>query len=293
MIQLTLNDFKGMLPGCKRPAVWLEVALPLLAKYEINTPQRIAMFVAQVGHESGSFNSTIENLNYSSAQLLKVFGRYFTKTTAKQYERNPEAIANIVYDDRNPARKNKLGNTRDGDGWKFRGHGLIQLTGRSAITEFAAAFDMSVDQALEYLKTDRGAFESACWYWSRRNLNARADRGDIEGATKIINGGDNGLADRVSRYRAALPIAVAAAERSKQVTIPLQPTRPTTQAALPEVRRGSPSMYVVPVQRALKLSADGIFGVQTEMAVRSWQRMNKYPVTGVLTPEQHKKLLGV
>ena len=162
-------------------------------KYQINTDNRINMFLAQLAHESGNFVFRTENLNYSDTGLRTVFGKYFTEATAKQYARKPEQIANIVY-------ANRMGNKEAGDGWKFRGRGYIQLTGKDNYTRFANSIGKSVDETIKYLETTEGCVESACWFWFVNNLNILADKCDMVACTKKINGGTNGLAHRTKMY---------------------------------------------------------------------------------------------
>ena len=172
-----------------------------LQEFDISTPQRIAAFLAQVGHESGSLKFIKENLNYSAQGLTKTFPKYFTPELANQYQRNPEAIANRVY-------ANRMGNgpEESGDGWAFRGRGLIQVTGR---TNYQACGDfLGVDLISDpsYLESPEGAARSAGWYWTSRNLNALADVGDMKQITKKINGGFIGLEDRMKHYHHALEV---------------------------------------------------------------------------------------
>ena len=124
--------------------------------YEINTPERMAAFIAQVAHESGQLTAVKENLNYSADGLMRIFKKYFTPALAAQYARKPEKIASRVY-------ANRMGNgpEESGDGWKYRGRGLIQLTGKDNYTKFAADMEMTLDEAVEYLETPEGAMESA------------------------------------------------------------------------------------------------------------------------------------
>jgi len=202
MTELTLDQLKQLLP--KNPYVehWHKALAQLLPDYEINTPQRIAAFVAQCAHESGGFMFLKENLNYRAESLMKVWPRHFpTLEIAKQYERKPEKIANRAY-------ANRMGNgpEESGDGWKFAGKGLIQLTGRTNYTWFAASLEISVEEASEYLQTFEGAAQSACWFWENNNLNRFADVGDIKGMTKAINGGFIGLEDREKHYQHALHV---------------------------------------------------------------------------------------
>ena len=161
---------------------WYAALEQLLDDYEINTPQRVAAFVAQCAHESGNFVFIKENLNYKAASLMKTFGKYFpTADIAAQYANKPERIANRVY-------ANRMGNGDEasGDGWRYCGRGLIQLTGRDNYTFFAGSMDIPVEEAAEYLATFEGAAQSACWFWETNNLNRYADAGDIKGLTRAI-----------------------------------------------------------------------------------------------------------
>jgi putative chitinase len=169
-------------------------------RYHISdTKQRVACFIAQITHECGDFSILRENLNYSDTGLVTTFKKYFNSDTlAKKYAHQPEHIANLVY-------ANRLGNGDEssGDGWKFRGRGAIQVTGKENYTKFAAAHNMSVDDAIIYLETPLGAIEGAGWFWNERNLNSYCDTHDFVGLTKRINGGTIGLEDRTKRYNAA------------------------------------------------------------------------------------------
>ena len=198
---LQLNQLKQMV---KKPHIdqWYEAMDQLLPDYEINTPARVAAFVAQCAHESGSFVFIKENLNYRAASLMKTFGKYFpTQELAQQYANRPEKIANRVY-----ASRMGNGDEASGDGYRFCGRGLIQLTGRDNYTFFAGSLGIPVEEASDYLSTFEGAAQSACWFWETNNLNRFADAGDIKGLTKAINGGYIGLEDRISHYEHALHV---------------------------------------------------------------------------------------
>ena len=169
--------------------------------YEITqTNERLAGFLAQISHESGGFNFVVENLNYGAKGLMTTFKKYFpTEELAKQYERKPQMIANRVY-----ANRMSNGNETSGDGFKFRGRGLIQLTGRFNYTKFAEALEISLDECVGYMETPAGACSSAGWFWDNNNLNKFCDNNDFVGLTKRINGGTIGLADRQHHYEIAL-----------------------------------------------------------------------------------------
>lgn len=165
-----------------------------------DNPKRAAAFLAQIAHESGGFNFVKENLNYSAKGLMTTFKKYFpTEELAKQYERKPEKIANRVY-----ANRMSNGDEASGDGYRFCGRGLIQLTGRANYTKFAEDLGISLDETVAYLETPAGAVSSAGWFWDNNNLNGYCDRDDFVGLTKRINGGTIGLADRQHHYHIAL-----------------------------------------------------------------------------------------
>lgn len=181
--------------------VWFNELNELLPVFEINTPQRVAAFIAQTAHESGGYRALSENLNYSGDALCRVWPKHFNEENKEQYHRNPEAIANRAY-------RNRMGNgdEESGEGWAYRGRGLIQLTGKDNYSRFAAYAEMAVEQAPEYIETPRGAVHSACWFWYSNDLNTYADAGDFVGMTKRINGGTIGLEDRIKHYEEALHI---------------------------------------------------------------------------------------
>lgn len=181
---------------------WYDALQQLLPEYDINTPHRIAHFVAQCAHESGNFVFIQENLNYRAASLRKLFAKYFpTDALAAQYEKQPQRIANRIY-----ASRMGNGDEASGDGWRYRGRGLIQLTGKDNYTFFAGSLDISVEEAAEYLATFEGAAQSACWFWEQNNLNRFADANDVKGLTRAINGGYIGLEDRIKHTEHALHV---------------------------------------------------------------------------------------
>lgn len=200
---VTLELLKAMCPKTKSTTLegYVEPLNTVAEYYEMTqNPARLAGFLAQIAHESGGFNFTIENLNYSADGLRKVFPKYFPNDEiAKQYARQPEKIANRVYSNRM-----KNGDENSGDGFKFRGRGLIQLTGRDNYTRFAEALDMDIDNTIRYLETPNGAVASAGWFWDNNKLNQYCDKGDFITLTKRINGGTIGLADRQHHYEIAL-----------------------------------------------------------------------------------------
>lgn len=202
-MQLTKDQLKQLLP--KNPYIdqWHGALAQLLPEYGIDTPQRIAAFVAQCAHESGNFVFLKENLNYRAPTLRKLFSKYFpTDALAEEYASKPnkqEAIANRIY-----ASRMGNGDEASGDGFRYCGRGLIQLTGKENYSWFAASLEIPVEEASEYLQTFEGAVQSACWFWEINNLNQWADKGDILTLTKRINGGTIGLEDRIKHYEHAL-----------------------------------------------------------------------------------------
>jgi putative chitinase len=201
-VELTLDQLKQIIPKNQYVGYWHHALAQLLPQYEINTPDRIAAFLAQCAHESGGFVFIKENLNYRWQSLRKTFPKYFpTDALAQQYEKQPQKIANRVY-------ANRMGNgpEESGDGWKFCGRGLIQVTGRENYSWFAASLQISPEEASEYMETFEGAAQSACWFWESNNLNQWADKQDILTLTKRINGGTIGLEDRKKHYEHCLHV---------------------------------------------------------------------------------------
>jgi len=181
---------------------WFEALCQILPDYDIDTVPRVAAFLAQTAHESGGYRAIKENLNYKAESLVKVWPRYFPDmATAKAYEKQQERIANRAY-------ANRMGNGPEssGDGWKFCGRGLIQLTGKDNYTRYAESLEISLDEASEHLTTFEGCVQSAAWFWESNNLNVEADSGDIKKMTKKINGGYIGLEDRIKHYNHALHV---------------------------------------------------------------------------------------
>jgi len=180
---------------------YLEPLNTVAEYYEMNVnPARLAGFLAQTAHESGGYTAIKENLNYSAKGLMGTFKKYFpTEDLAKQYERKPERIANRVY-----ANRMKNGDESSGDGYRFCGRGLIQLTGRDNYTKFANDLGMSLEETVAYLETPNGAVSSAGWFWDNNKLNQYCDSGDFVTLTKRINGGTIGLEDRKHHFELAM-----------------------------------------------------------------------------------------
>lgn len=181
---------------------WLDPLNQTFEKYEINTPTRQAAFIGQCQHESSNFKVLQENLNYSAKGLMATWpSRFPDMDTAERYEHQPEKIANKVYGGRAD-----LGNTEDGDGWRFSGKGVIQLTGRSNFTVCGLALGRPFADHPELLLEPENAALSAGWFWNKKNLNSLADAEDWNTMTKRINGGLNGLDDRINKIHKAMDI---------------------------------------------------------------------------------------
>lgn len=198
MYNINLQKFKEVFPNCKNPDILVNLFDNILNQSGINTKERVCMFLAQCGHESGGFTLTVENLNYGAKGLLSTFPKYFKNANeAILYERKPEKIANKVY-------ANRMGNGPEssGDGWKYRGRGFIQLTGKSNYEAFSKDMDIDAVNNPDLVKDDLSiAIRSAVWFWNKNNLNTYCDKGDFIGLTKRINGGVNGLPDREAKYK--------------------------------------------------------------------------------------------
>lgn len=177
---------------------WFEPLQETFEKYQINTPKRQACFIGQCMHESGGFKFLRENLNYSAKALMNTWpSRFPDADTAEKYARQPEMIANKVYSGR-------MGNTEDGDGAKFIGRGLIQLTGKDNYMAFGEAIGEDLVANPQLVEQPRYAALSAGWFWNKRGLNALADAMDIETLTKRINGGNIGIDDRKAKISMVL-----------------------------------------------------------------------------------------
>ena len=177
---------------------WFEPLQETFEKYQINTAKRQACFIGQCMHESGGFKQLKENLNYSAKALMNTWpSRFFDMDTAEKFERNPEKIANKVYSGR-------MGNTEDGDGAKYIGRGLIQLTGKDNYKAFGEAIGEDLLSNPQLVEEPRYAALSAGWFWNKRGLNALADAMDITTLTIRINGGKIGIDDRIAKINKVL-----------------------------------------------------------------------------------------
>ena len=290
--ELQKEQLAALIPSNKNVDAWYKALIEVMPKYGINTERRAAHFISQCAHESGEFRIMEENLNYSEKALNAVFGRYFgaaPKRNAAEYARNPEKIANYVYMDEFRSKGGQMGNVNEGDGYRFRGRGLKQLTGRNNYTNFGKSVGMTAEEAAEYVATPKGAVESACWFWDTNKLNTIADTDDVVKMTKKINGGNIGLADRQARYKKAMevfgnPVSIAEANDDDDNDMDV--------SDIGTLRKGAKGEGVKMMQEALGIGADGAFGPGTERALKAWQAANGLTADGIAGPMTLEKLLG-
>ena len=197
---ITQDQLKQCMPACKEPEMWTNLMNIHFPAHGINSTEQIARFIAQCGHESGDFNTLQENLNYSGERLLIVFPKYFknlSEVELAKYSRQPEKIANRVY-----ASRMGNGNEQSGDGWKFKGRGLIQTTGRENYTKCSQFLfrDDSLVKNSELVAQPENALLSAIWFWKSNKLETIES---YENLTKRINGGTHGIEDRIGRLSRA------------------------------------------------------------------------------------------
>jgi putative chitinase len=286
--ELKIEHVRELLKGNKEADEWYPAMVKIFGRFGIDTPERIAGFIAQCGHESNNFTVLEENLNYSSDALDKIFPKYFKKAgrDPKPYHRQPEKIANIIY-----ANRMSNGDEKSGDGWRYRGRGVIQLTGKDNYSRFGK--DPNVNRPLEdiagYLVQKQGALASACWYWNSRNINAAADAGDIVKMTKLVNGGTIGLEDRKKHYEHAMEVLTG---KKVHVSAPVATAKATTSsgAAVKTLKLGSTGAAVKKMQKALGLTEDGKFGPGTEAALKQWQETQQLTADGIAGPKTQSLL---
>lgn len=196
-MQITKEQLYSIFPATKKAVldVYVEPLNDTFEEFKFDNAMSVRVFLAQVGHESAGFNATAENLNYSEQTLLKVFKKYFTSAEAKKFARKPEAIANRVY-----ANRGQNGNESSGDGWRFRGRGLLQITFKSNYSSVAKYFEMSLEDTIKYLETPEGGARAAGWFFAVNNLVSKARLGDMKTVTLRVNGGLNGWDDRMAIF---------------------------------------------------------------------------------------------
>jgi putative chitinase len=252
----------------------------VLPENEINTPRRIAAFIAQCGHESGGWRTFSENLNYSAKALNVIFPKYFERAgrEAEDYHRQPERIANVIY-------ANRMGNgdILSGDGWRYRGRGPIQLTGYYNYVNFSGDMGIDADVDPDMVSEDKEvALLSAIWFWNKNNLNRYADDGDIKTMTRRINGGYIGLEDRIHHWEKALEMMGVES---------LEDDGTVNDGEFSLIKRGMRGESVALLQEALGLDNDGIFGPGTEKALKRWQLENGLISDGIAGPMTLNKLI--
>lgn len=250
----------------------------LFRSHGVTTPLRMAHFLAQALHESAGFSVLRESMRYSEARLIEIFGvnrhsAAVTPAEASQLARREEAIAERVYGLGNPRKARELGNTRPGDGFRYRGNGILQTTGRSNHRRAGMTCGIDLEDEPELATDSRHALKPALQQWSAGELNALADMNDIRSITLRINGGFNGLSDRERWLARVWPLV-------------------NRKGAAPEPwEAGEEDNQVKRLQKALndlgakpRLEADGRYGPATRRAVRSFQRTAGVGVDGVAGP---------
>lgn len=255
----------------------------LLEEYEINTPLRIAHFLAQLLHESAGFTLLRENMSYSAKRIVEVFGvnkhsAAITASEAKQLERNPQALAERVYGLGNPRKAKELGNTRKGDGYVFRGGGPLQITGGAKFKQYSKDLGIDLYDNPSLVTDYRYVLKTALIFWKNHSLNSLADKDNLRGITKIVNGGYNGYNDRLEWFNLVWKV-VGKYDNS------------------PAWLFAQPDNEVLDVQKALnelganpQLEADGKMGPKTEVALRKFQKDNSLRVDGIIGPATTSKI---
>ena len=199
-MSITRQQLLQILPSAGQVAgVFAPVLNTAMSRYQIVGTKRIAAFIAQVGHESSHLVRLVENLNYSADALRKTWPSRFDVNLANDAARNPEQIANIAYGKR-------MGNTAPGDGWKYRGRGLIQITGKNNYRACGEALGLDLIAQPELLEKPQHACMSAAWFWATNGLNSLADAGKFDAITQRIKGGQTGAVDRQALYGRALKV---------------------------------------------------------------------------------------
>lgn len=263
-------QIKKIFQGNRDPKQLFVSLNSFLPKYEINTTERVASFLGQAGYESQEFMFLTENLNYTADGLVKIFPAFFPNhKKALQYQHQPTKIANLVY-----ASRMGNGNETSGDGWMFRGHGFLQITGRYMFEKFATHLKMNLNDTMVYAKTLNGAMEISCWYWQSRNINPDADRLDITGITQKINSKLLGLEKRKYYTRMALSVLSETTENISPSTL----------------KYGDTGEHVLVLQRQLvtrgyRVAIDGHYGKGTENAIKQLQTQAGLKPDGIAGPQ--------
>lgn len=188
----------------ERAKLWIDPINAAMDRYQINTLARQAQFLAQIGHESGALSRMSENLNYSASGLLTNFHTHFTKEEAEKYQRRPMDIANRAY-----AKRYGNGDEASGDGWTYRGRSPIQLTFKDNYHACGLALEIDLVSNPDLLLSPEYAALAAAWYWQVHGCNAMADAGEIRGITKAVNGGYNGMDERIALLKQVSAVLLA------------------------------------------------------------------------------------
>ena len=241
---MDIQQLKAIMPGCDAD-LWLPELEKVMAERQIDSPIRIATFLAHVAIESGEMRTLVENMNYSVGRLMEIWPtRFPSAEVAGAYAHNPAKLGNFVY-------ANRLGNgaPSTGDGFSFRGRGLLQATGRDHYHEARLALNVDLTAKPELLEQPSWASAEAAWWWEKQGLNAIADTGDMKQSTLKINGGLNGYSGRVAYWRRGMNVLGAS------------------------VPPAAPDSENTKVQKALnahdanpRLNEDGIWGPMSEAA---------------------------
>lgn len=198
---ITIDQLAACMPRCREPDLWAPILDEKFFTIGLVEKEQVADFISQTGHESLDYNILEENLNYSRDGLLRTFGKYFRGVSVDSYARQPKKIASRVY-----AYRMGNGSEESGDGWRYRGRGILQVTGRDNYAKCSSYIYNDKNILLEnpdLLLEKEGAVMSAIWYWDVNNLK---DITDFETLTRRINGGINGIDDRWARYNRAMEV---------------------------------------------------------------------------------------
>lgn len=280
-MNITEQEFRKVVAGATEANIqkYYEPLMAAMNEFDINTPERQVMFLAHIMVESGALRLVVENLNYSVTGLRSTFGKYYrTNTEAAAHAHQPVKIASRVY-------ANRMGNGSEAsqDGWKYRGRGLKQLTGKYNYTNCGNALGYDLVNNPEYLETPEGAARSAAWFWDNQKLNKLADAHDIKGSTLAINGGYNGLEERTKYYNRGMEVLRATYQN------------PDISTSIPSVilREGSKGKEVERLQGLLGIRIDADFGPATKKAVVEFQKSKGLIADGVVGSVTWKVLLNV
>lgn len=291
---LTRAQIKGVFPRASEADIdaFVKFGEEALKKSGIlDVATRLQYFLAQLGHESNGLTHREENLNYSAARLMEIWpNRFPTLDIAKQYDRDPEKLANFVYGGR-------MGNVNPGDGYRFRGRGYIQLTGRETYREVGRVAGLDLENHPELAAKPENAIRIAAAFWTWKNVNPTCDVQDFTACTKKVNGGTNGLDDRLSWLSKVR--AVVNAVPSSSTTTPAArpaPPNPRPKPAVPEPAESLANPAVMEAQKKLtrlgyyKGLVNGIYDQLLRAALWAFQKDEDLPQTGRLDARTREEL---